>query len=286
MYNFPRRSYWLRRVENHDRKEYVPVDEYTIEHIMPQNRKLSKEWQKDLGPDWERVQRDWLHTIGNLTLTGYNPEYSDHSFALKRDMEGGFRQSPLRLNDGLGALPKWDEDKILKRADRVAVFAAEVWSAPIGWVEPESSTVSAGTSEGKYNIKDFPYLAAGRLGRSLFDVLRGQVLELDPCVEEDFNKLYVAYKAETNFVDVVPLASGLNLFLNLEFHELVDPRGLAQDVSEVGHWGNGNVRVHLADISDLLHVMALVRQALEAQMDGLGGLDRRVDEVALLGVAD
>ena len=286
LYNFPRRSYWLRRIENHDRKEYVPVDEYTIEHIMPQNRKLSEEWQKDLGPDWERVQRNWLHTLGNLTLTGYNPEYSDHSFAVKRDMEGGLRQSPLRLNDGLRTLPKWDEEAILKRAERLAAFTAEVWSAPVGWVEPESSTVSGGPSRGQYTIEDFPYLESGRLGRSLFDALRVQVLGLDPCAEEEFNKLYVAYKAETNFVDVVPLASGLNLFLNLQFHELVDPRGLAQDVLGVGHWGNGNVRVHLADLGDLTHVMALVRQALEAQMGGLGGLDRGMDEVALLGVAD
>ena len=286
LYNFPRRSYWLRRIENDDRKEYVPVDDYTIEHIMPQNRKLSEEWQKDLGPDWERVQRNWLHTLGNLTLTGYNPEYSDHSFAVKRDMEGGLRQSPLRLNDGLRTLAKWNEEEILKRAERLAAFTAEVWSAPVGWVEPESSTVSAGPSRGQYTIEDYPYLEAGRLGRSLFDALRVQVLGLDPCAEEEFNKLYVAYKAETDFVDVVPLASGLNLFLNLQIHELVDPRGLAQDVSGVGHWGNGNVRVHLADLGDLTHVMALVRQALEAQMDELDGLDRRIDEVALLGVGD
>ena len=111
LYNFPRRSYWLRRIENHDRKEYVPVDEYTVEHIMPQNRNLSEVWQNDLGPDWQRVQRDWLHTLGNLTLTGYNPEYSDHPFSVKRDMEGGFRNSPLRLNEGLSELPNWGEEQ-------------------------------------------------------------------------------------------------------------------------------------------------------------------------------
>ena len=44
LYNFPRRSYWLRRLENHDRKERVPVDEYTIEHILPQNENLSATW--------------------------------------------------------------------------------------------------------------------------------------------------------------------------------------------------------------------------------------------------
>ena len=60
LYNFPRRSYWLRRLENHDRKERVPVDEYTIEHILPQNENLSATWREALGPEWRRVQETWL----------------------------------------------------------------------------------------------------------------------------------------------------------------------------------------------------------------------------------
>ena len=104
LYNFPRRSYWLRRLENHGRKERVLVDEYTIEHIMPQNENLSAKWREELGPEWQQVQERWLHTLGNLTLTGYNSEYSDRPFAEKRDMQGGFRESPLRLNEGLHIL--------------------------------------------------------------------------------------------------------------------------------------------------------------------------------------
>ena len=57
LYNFRSRSYWLRRLENHDRKERVPVDEYTIEHVLPQNENLSPLWKADLGPDWERIRR-------------------------------------------------------------------------------------------------------------------------------------------------------------------------------------------------------------------------------------
>jgi len=85
LYNFRSRSYWLRRLENHGRKERVVVEDYTIEHILPQNENLSQEWRTDLGPEWQRIQQTWLHTLGNLTLTGYNSEYSDHSFIYKRD---------------------------------------------------------------------------------------------------------------------------------------------------------------------------------------------------------
>ena len=59
-------------------------------------------------------------------------------------------------------------------------------------------------------IDDHPHLAAGPM-RALFEAFRKQVLALDPCVTEEFLKLYVAYKAETNFVDVVPQAKRLRL---------------------------------------------------------------------------
>ena len=80
--------------------------------------------------------------------------------------------------------------------------------------------------------------------------------------------------------------SGLNLFLNVDIHELVDPKGLAQDVSDVGHWGKGDVRVSLTDATKLLPVMALVRQAFEVQMGEGVNLERPVNETAWLGVAD
>ena len=120
LYNFRSRSYWLRRLENHGRKERVQVDEYTIEHILPQNPDLPAAWRSALGDEWERVQQEWLHTLGNLTLTGYNAEYSDRPFVEKRDMAGGFKESPLRLNAGIGQVAKWDEEAIQARAARLA----------------------------------------------------------------------------------------------------------------------------------------------------------------------
>ena len=70
LYNFRSRSYWLRRFENYGRKGRVAVDEYTIEHIMPQNEELPAAWKIALGPEWERMHQTWLHTLGNLTLPG------------------------------------------------------------------------------------------------------------------------------------------------------------------------------------------------------------------------
>jgi hypothetical protein len=104
--------------------------DYSIEHILPQNPNLSADWQQDLGADWQRVQQQWLHTLGNLTLTRYNAEYSDRSFAQKRDMENGFKSSPLNLNIGLGQIDVWNEAAIQERAGQLANQMLKVWTSP------------------------------------------------------------------------------------------------------------------------------------------------------------
>ena len=268
LYNFRSRSYWLRRLENDGRKEHVPVDEYTIEHILPQNEVLSGAWKVELGPEWDRIRQTYLHTLGNLTLTGYNSEYSDRPFAEKRDMTGGFGQSPLRLNDGLGALDHWNEDSIAQRAGRLAKRAIDVWAAPkLNPAILEAYRPNA-AADG-YAIDDHPHLVTGRL-REVFAAFRRQVLTLDPCVTEEFLKLYVAYKAETNFVDVVPQAKRLLLSLNMAFPEISDPKGICRDVSGMSRWGNGDVEVGLASLDELPYIMGMVRQAFEKQMDNGG----------------
>ena len=262
-----RTSYWLRRLENHGRKEPVPVDEYTVEHILPQNQNLSVAWRDALGEEWQRVQETWLHTLGNLTLTGYNTEYRDRPFAEKRDMKGGFRESPLRMNENLGELDTWNEDTICARAKRLTNKALKVWKAP-SLSADILATYMSGTERGKksYTIMDHPQLDEGSTPHQLFEGFRKEVLAIDQCVSEEFLKLYIAYKAETNFVDVIPQAARLKLTLNMKFHEIHDPRGLAEDITNLGRWGNGDVDVSFRSLDELPYVMGLVRQAFERQM--------------------
>jgi uncharacterized protein with ParB-like and HNH nuclease domain/predicted transport protein len=269
MYNFRSRSYWLRRLENHGRKERVPVDEYTIEHIMPQNKNLSTAWKSALGPEWERVHQTWLHTLGNLTLTGYNSEYSDRPFVEKRDMTGGFRESPLKLNVGLGQIDEWDEEAIKSRAGRLADMALGVWDAPNLTDEVLASYRPSVTPTGYYSIDNHPHLVTGPM-REMFEAFRKEVLALDPCVSEEFWKYYVAFKAETNFVDVIPQAKRLRLSLNMPFPEINDPKGLCRDITKIGRWGNGDVEASLSSLDELPYVMGLVRQSFERQMGNEG----------------
>lgn len=131
LYHFRRSHYVLTALENfgHD-KEPTATAGYTIEHIMPQNPNLLPEWQMMLGPDWQEIQERLLHTLGNLTLTGYNPEYQDKPFLEKRDMKDGFRDSSIRLNAELRDLDAWTEDTIVARGKKLAARALEVWTRP------------------------------------------------------------------------------------------------------------------------------------------------------------
>lgn len=271
LYNFRSRTYWLRRFENHNRKEYTPVNEYTIEHIMPQNENMRPEWRTALGPEWERIQQTWLHTLGNLTLTGYNSEYSDLPFKDKRDHPNGFKTSTLRLNVGLGEVEEWTESAIKERAEKLAKQAVEIWASP----QLPEATLSAyqtrRTEEPQYEIEHHQHLlpVEGEQKvdvRALYEAFRKEVLALDSGVTEEILKQYIAYKAETNFVDVVPQARGLKLILNMRFTEITDPRGICTDITGIGKWGNGDVELKLTSLEDLPYVIGLVRQSLELQL--------------------
>ena len=68
---------------------------------------------------------------------------------------------------------------------------------------------------------------------------------------------------------MIPQAKRLRLTLNLEFPEVIDPKGICEDITNMGRWGNGDVSVGLASLEELPSVMGLVRQSFEKQM-GIG----------------
>ena len=243
-----------------------------IEHILPQNENLSHAWRSALGEHWQTVQETWLHSLGNLTLTGYNAEYSDRPFAEKRDMHGGFKESPLRLNEGLGAVESWNEAAIRDRAERLAMRASQVWAAPKLSAEVIAQLKPKVVKAQEFTLDDHPSVAEGGSMRHLFEALRKEVLALDPCVTEEIFKSYIAFKAETNFLDVVAQAKRLRLSLNMKFHELHDEKGLARDMTHIGHYGNGDAEIGLSKGDELPYIMGLVRQAFEKQMEDADGI--------------
>ncbi|WRE36778.1 DUF262 and DUF1524 domain-containing protein [Helicobacter pylori] len=264
-YHFQKREYFLERLEHFNTKEPVNTKECTIEHIMPQT--LTKEWKRDLGGNFQAIHDKYLHTIGNLTLTGYNKEYSNNSFQEKRDMEKGFKQSPLRLNQSLKDLESFGEKEIEKRANDLADWALKIWTYPK--LDAETLEKYKPKKEKKvYNLSSYKF---GSHSRELFDILRKEIKALDERITEKFNQDYISYVFDKNFVDIVVQTKDLKLYLNMPFNELQDEKNLARDMTNKGHLGNGDIEVKLETKESIPYCLGLIKQALEKQMGGRTG---------------
>ncbi len=261
-YSFQKREYFFERLENFDRKERVYTHEYTKEHIMPQ--KLTEEWERDLGKNFQAIHDKYLHTIGNLTLTGYNDKYSNKSFQEKQGMEKGFKDSPLRLNHGLRELKSFGEEEIKKRANDLADLALKIWAYP----KLDAETLEKYKPKKEKKVYDLSSYKFGSHSRELFDILSKEIKALDERITESFMKAYIAYKFKTNFVDIVVQTKDLKLYLNMKFNELQDEKNLASDATNKHHNGNGNIEVKLETKENIPYCLGLIKQALEKQMGG------------------
>jgi predicted transport protein len=173
------------------------------------------------------------------------------------------------LNQGLGELETWNEATIDTRADQLVVKALEVWESP----KADKAALAAleikeiEVTRAEYTYEDHKYLQ-NRVVMDLFLALKEQVMAINPAVYEDVLKYYIAFKAETNFVDVVFYASRLKLTINLPFGELQDPQNKAENIKGKGRWGNGEVSVDVRTADDIPYAMFIVRQAYDRQFEG------------------
>ncbi len=262
-YSFKKKEYFFERLENFERKERVYTHEYTIEHIMPQT--LTEEWERDLGENFQAIHDKYLHTIGNLTKTGYNTEYSNRSFQEKQGMEKGFKDSPLRLNQSLKDLESFGEKEIEKRANDLADWALKIWTYP----KLDAETLEKYKPKKEKKAYDLSSYKFGSHSRELFDILSKEIKALDEKrIVENFNQDYISYKFGKNFVDIVVQTKDLKLYLNMKFNELQDEKNLARDMTNKGHLGNGDIEVKLETKEDIPYCLGLIKQALEKQMGG------------------
>lgn len=266
-----RRNFLLEKLTNYGSKEPVIIDSLTIEHIMPQNERLSVAWQQELGSDWKHVQERHLHTIGNLTLTGYNASLSDRPFIEKRDMAGGFRQSQVRLNAELAELEHWNEAAIVARAKRLAELAASIWVHPAISDERFAVYRAKAEKEGE-TVSPEIHFHGNPAVRALWEQLRIPIKNLDPSVTEEIFKSYIAYKSSTNFADISPLKTRLTVTLNITWEALDDPRGWCRDVSAIGKMGNGDAQFSIAPDGDISYALQLIRQAFDFRESAIGAL--------------
>lgn len=264
IYNMRIRNYILSRLENFENKAPIVIENFTIEHIMPQNKHLSSEWHGSLGDGWQNVQKKYLHTIGNLTLTAYNSEMSDKSFMEKMNMSGGFKESALRLNKYVVLQNEWNEQCIQERAHDLAEKAKLIWASPSLTAEELALYRVDEKKTKEYSLESYDINTSTKM---LYEALDKRIMNLSSTVKKEYKKLYVAYKLDTNFIDIVFQKRRLRLSINMKFSEVHDPNGICKDVTGVGRWGNGDVELFMENLSELDQIMEIVKQSFDVQAE-------------------
>ncbi|MCP4615278.1 MAG: DUF262 domain-containing protein [Bradyrhizobium sp.] len=256
----------LDRLENHGSKEPTDTSKYSIEHIMPQNQKLTPDWRKMLGENWREVHRQWLHRLGNLTLTGYNSSYSDRPFSDKKKIKGGFEESSVRLNKFVREQSVWTSTEMDRRGKNLATRALSIWP-PL--VVEKSLIDAAREAEMRHLAKqqDTRKVPMSEDARNLFDQIRIKVLEIDTNIIELAEQKSVSYHGPSFFLEILPRKNRITLLLDLDFNEVDDPTDIARDASEYKFLVNavheGGVLVSIMDGDDIEKSLPIIRQAWE-----------------------
>lgn len=257
----------LDALENRGSKEVSDTSTYSIEHVLPQNEKLPEAWRAMLGQDWQTIQQTWLHRLGNLTLTGYNSRYSDRPFHEKKTIDGGFAESSVRLNQDIREAPCWTDAEIKVRGHRLATRALDIW--PRLDANPELiREMEIADKKARASRRSVDQVVMTAEASALFALLRARIVEAFPDVIEMAESRSVSYHDAEFFLEVIPRKRSLGLLVALDFHEVQDPDGFAEDatgytyVMNASHQG-GVVVNNLRNTAQIDRAMALVSQARE-----------------------
>lgn len=216
-YSFRRVRYMLDALENYETKEPQDTSNYTIEHVLPQSRNLRPEWQKMLGENSSDIQERCVHRLGNLTLTGYNPELSNKSFEQKKTMDGGFRDSPIRLNKFIAKQDFWTDKEINVRSNNLSEQAKLRWPRPEVTKNMNNSELEIRNRRRRDN-SDISKVEMDNFARLLFAEIRKEILswsdEARTIYEINLTKQQISYHVgPLFFAEVIPRRKRLAILL-------------------------------------------------------------------------
>jgi uncharacterized protein with ParB-like and HNH nuclease domain len=209
----------LDRLEN-DSKERIDTSTFTIEHVIPQNEDLNKDWRTMLGDNWKEIQETWLHRLGNLTLTGYNSEYQDRGFIKKKTMSGGFDDSPLRLNKDMRDATAWTPIEMDKRGEKLAKNALTIWPKldVNGTLVAEYVLQDKKLQAAEYQLDDVSGIKEGT--KVLAEQLQKAVLNIAPDTSVIPTKRNITFYLLEAFAQAIPRTNYLAIILCLDMEDV------------------------------------------------------------------
>ena len=257
----------LNRLENADQKEESPVQDYSIEHIMPRQIAKVPEWKHMLGENWEEIHDTWLHRLGNLTLTAYNSEYRNRPFHEKKEITGGFDQSAVRLNKSVSNQTQWTAVQMEKRGRELVDRALEIW--PFHNADEEKiQEADVRELRKRAAMRDASSLSMKKYVRELVGRIQESIRAFGDVIEVVEDKSVCCY-APSFFAELLPMKNHVRVILPLEFGQVDNPSGLS--IHDASTWKFVPNRTHtdsdvLVDVSRMVEVSAataMIRLAFE-----------------------
>lgn len=183
------RFYLYDRLENGDSVERMDVVDMlesgtaSVEHVMP--RTLSRAWRDSLGERADEIHDRWLNTMGNLTLTGYNSQYSNSPFAEKRDRKNGFKDSGFKMNRFIASCDEWGPKQMEERFEKIWELFLELWPMP------ETSYTPARREHETHGLDEGHDLTGRKLAAYTFQGARHTAKNWVEMIEGVLRELYV-----------------------------------------------------------------------------------------------
>ncbi len=264
IYNMWIKNPVLEMIENFEKKKDIELENYTVEHIMPQGENMPNNWKEMLGDNWKDIFDKYVHTIGNITLTLYNSELSNKSFEKKKNMTGGFKESQLKLNRFVVNSDTWGEKEIKERADELYKECLKIFPYP----DIEKDILD------KYkNVKiNQEYTLEEHINynnievKNILDKLWKFSKYLNPNLELNIKKIYINIIENEDIIACLILNKNYIIFNFYNWEEIIDENELIVDLTNKNHWGVGDARI-LINEKNFIKSKSIIEQVIEKYSD-------------------
>lgn len=197
----------------------------------------------------------------NKTIKRDNVDWSQSRVIFISPAFSKYQQQAINFKDlpiELWEISKYENDLI-----QYTRLRSHENSESIKKISKKSDVVGKVSSEVKVYTEEDHLSNCSEEIKSLYDELKNQILSIDENIEVIPKKKYIAFKADRNFVDILPQKNKIKFWLNLSKGQLKDIDSIARDVSKVGHWGNGDYEVSFSNSEELPVLLSLIRQSYE-----------------------
>jgi len=227
-------------------KNISVVDQgFTYLSLMLENKAdFIVEYNESLKRNLKREDVDWSQT----RVAFVSPSFTENQIQATN-----FKDIAIELWE----VKQYENDTIAINPIKKSVAAESI--KPI---TQQNQTLKNVTAEIKVYTEQDHIEKASDLTAELYEKFKAAILNLTDGIEVKPQKFYIAFKKGKNVTDIAILKKSLKLFINAKVGQLDDPKKLAQDVSNIGHWGNGDYQIQVEDDKDLEYIMSLVKQVI------------------------